>query len=385
MQQDEPGPPTGVEVPGEQPAEARGDRAELLATDQLRSLLAGVLTQPGKLFKLGFFAALGVLTAYGLTMLLDSMRGIIVVLVVALFISLGLQPVIEWLIRRGLPRPAAAGLVTFGLLAVFVLGLWALVPLVAEQAAAFAADAPRHIQQLRENPLIAQLDAQFGVLDRIGPALASGQWVQGVFGGFAAAGAAAVNLAASTALTTVLVLFFTFSAPAIKSAIYELAPASKRPRVRYLAGEIFQRMGDYLLSMMLVVTLWGVGTFIVLSATGLGRFALALALMTMMLTAIPAVGSLLAMILCTLVALTVSPGVALIVFGYFMIYVQVDAYLVQPRLFARSLHVPPALVILGVACGIALLGVLGALLAIPTVASLLLLYREVIVPKLDAA
>nr|NLI49979.1 AI-2E family transporter [Propionibacterium sp.] len=351
----------------------------------VRAALDGLLARPGALFRAGFYLALGVLVAYGVWTLIGSLRGILIVLVVALFVALGLQPVIEWLIRRGLPRPAAAGLVTGGLLASVVLGLWAVVPLVAEQVATFAQDAPAQFEQLRRNPVIAQLDAQFGVLDRIGPALASGQWVEGAFGGFAAAGAAAANLVGSTGLATVLMLFFTFSAPSIKTAIYELAPASRRPRVRYLANEIFQRMGDYLLSMLLVVSLWGVGTFIVLMAVGLGRFALALALLTMVLTAIPAVGSFVAMAVCTLIALTASPGVALVVLAYFLIYQQVDAYLVQPRLFARSLKVPPALVILGVACGMALLGVLGALLAIPTVASLLLLYREVLVPKLDAA
>lgn len=351
----------------------------------LRAALDGLLTRPGALFKVGFYLALGVLTAYALVQVIGTLRDILIVLVVALFVALGLQPVIEWLIRRGLPRPAAAGLVTGGLLAGLVLGLWAVVPVVAEQVATFAQDAPAQFELLRANPVIAQLDAQFGVFDRVGPALASGEWVQGVFGGFAAAGAVAAGVVGSAGLTVVLMLFFTFSAPAIRGAIYELAPASKRPRVRYLAGEIFQRMGDYLLSMLLVVTLWGVGTFSVLMAVGLGKFALAMALLTMVLTAIPAVGSFIAMAVCSLIALTASPGVALIVLAYFVVYQQIDAYVVQPRLFARSLKVPPALVILGVGCGMALLGVLGALLAIPTVASLLLLYREVVVPRLDAA
>ena len=166
---------------------------------------------------------------------------------------------------------------------------------------------------------------------------------------------------------------------------YELAPGSKRPRVRYLASEIFKRIGDYLLSMLLVISLWGVLTFTVLTVMGLGKFAVALALLTMALTAIPAVGSFVAIALCGLIALSASPTAALVVAGVMLVYQQLDAYLVQPRLFARSLQVPPALVIMGVACGMALMGVLGALLAIPTVASLLLLYREVVVPKLDAS
>lgn len=336
-------------------------------------------------FRLGFFVAIGVLAALALATVLGSLQGILVVLVVALFAALGLQPAIEGLMGRGLPRGAAAAIVVAGLLALVGLGLWAIVPLVAEQVTTLVTNAPTYLEQLRSNEQVAAFDARFKVIDRIGAMLASGTWVTDFFGGFLGLGAAAANLAASTGLTTVLVLFFTWSAPSIKEAIYEMAPASQRPKVRYLAGQIFQRIGDYLGAMLIVVTLWGVGSFIALNLTGLGRYSLALALLTAGLAAIPAVGALIAMVLCVLVALTVSPGAALGLLAYYVVYLQIDAYLVQPRLFASSLKVPPALVILGAACGLALFGVVGALLAIPTVASLLLLYRELVVPRLDAA
>lgn len=340
---------------------------------------------PAQAFRLGFFVALGVLAALVLGGLLGSIQGILVVLVVALFAALGLQAAIDWLTRHRVPRPAAAALVLVALLAGLALGLWAIVPLVAEQVTTLVTNAPEYLDQLRQNQQVAALDAQFHVIDKVTALLASGTWVTDFFGGFLGFGAAAANLVASAGLTAVLVLFFTWSAPEIKEAIYEMAPASKRPRVRYLAGEVFARIGDYLGAMLIVVTLWGVGSFVALNVVGLGRYSLALALLTAGLAAIPAVGALIAMVLCVLVALTVSPAAAVGLLVYYLVYLQVDAYIVQPRLFARSLKVPPALVILGAACGMALFGVVGALLAIPTVASLLLLYREVVVPKLDAS
>jgi len=340
---------------------------------------------PARVFRLGFFLALGVLAASWLAQVIGHLGGIIIVVVVALFVALGVQPVIEWLIRRGLPRPAAAALVTLALAGVVVLAGWALVPLVVDQGTRFVENAPAYLQSLRSFGPFAQLDAQFGIVAKATEQLSSGAWLGALFGGAAGLGLAAANLLTSVALTSVLMLFFVFSAPAIKDAIYEMAPASLRPRARYLANEIFQRMGDYLLSMLLVVSLWGVGSFIALTVAGLGQYALALALVVMLLTAIPAIGSFIAMALCTLVALSASPAAALGVLAYFLVYQQIDAYVVQPRLFARSLKVPPALAILGVACGMALLGALGALLAIPTVASLLLLYRELVVPRLDAS
>ena len=346
-------------------------------------VVAGV--SPAQAAKLGFFVTLGVVGALVVADAVGALRGILIVLVVALFAALGLQPLIEWLMRRGVPRPLAAGLVVVGMLAAVGLGLWAIVPLVAEQVTALVTNAPEYLERLRTNPQVAAFDAQFHVIDKVLAVVGSGTWVTDFFGGFLGFGAAAANLAASTGLAAVLVLFLTWSAPRVKDAIYEMAPASKRPRVRYLAGEIFQRIGDYLGAMLIVVTLWGVGSFIALNVVGLGRYSLALALLTGALASIPAVGAMIAMALSTLVALTVSPGAALGLFAYYVAYLQVDAYIVQPRLFARSLKVPPALVILGAACGMALLGVVGALLAIPTVASLLLLYREVVLPKLDAS
>lgn len=363
------------------------DRPDAAASDHPETARRGrsalTFVPPAQAFKLGFFAALGVLAAMLLAAVLGSLQGILVVLVVALFAALGLQPAIEWLIRRRVPRAAASALVIVAVLGAIGLGLWAIVPLVAEQVATLVTNAPGFLERLRSNPQAAALDERFHVIEKATAMLASGTWVTDFFGGFIGFGAAAANLMASTGLTAVLVLFFTWSAPAIKEAIYEMAPASKRPRVRYLAGQVFQRIGDYLGAMLIVVTLWGVGSFIALNVAGLGRYSLALALLTAGLAAIPAVGALSAMVICVLVALTVSPEAALGLLAYYVVYLQIDAYLVQPRLFARSLKVPPALVILGAACGMALFGVVGALLAIPTVASLLLLYREVVVPHLD--
>ena len=91
------------------------------------------------------------------------------------------------------------------------------------------------------------------------------------------------------------------------------------------------------------------------------------------------------MIIVSIVAFSVSPTAGLITLAYFLIYQQLDAYVVQPRVFSQSMNVPGVLVILGAISGGLLLGIVGALLAIPTVASLLLLYREVVVPHLDAS
>lgn len=341
--------------------------------------------KPSAAFQLGFFVALGVLTAWGLVNVLVSLQGILLVVVVALFVALGLQPVIDRLMRLKVPRTVAVLMVVLGLVGVLALVVAALVPLVIEQATMIVDQAPYWLHRLRDNEQIAQLDNQFQIISKITAMIASGSWVTAAFGGVMGATSAAANVVFNVFMTIILASYFTWMAPSIKSAIYQLSPKSRRPRVKYLVDEVIERIGDYIIAMLVVLALWGVGTFIVLNSVGLAKYSLALALLVMCLVVIPAVGSTVGGVICTLVALSVSPTAAIITAAYFVIYQALDAYVVQPRLFARSLDVPPVLVILGATCGILILGIVGAVIAVPTVASLLLLYREVLVPKLDSA
>ena len=153
--------------------------------------------------------------------------------------------------------------------------------------------------------------------------------------------------------------------------------------MRYLANEMFNRIGGYMSGMFVVVTLWAVGSFIMLNIVGLGQYSLALAVLTGLFSFIPIVGSSIGLVLCVVVAFSNSVTAGFVMLVYFLIYQQLDAYVVQPRVFSRSMNVPAVLVILGAISGGFLLGIPGALLAIPSVASLLLLYREVLIPHLD--
>ncbi len=343
------------------------------------------VARDARAFRKGFFSGLGLLVALGLVLALMQLKQIIILVGFSMFIALGMNRVVKSLVKRGVPHALALALIGIVVLALVVAGVWIFVPLVASQLAGLTASAPQVLDQLQTNPAVARWDAQFHVIDRVSAFVASGSWVNDLFGGIVGAGTAVANGVFSTFMTIILTLYFLASATAIENTLVELAPASKRPRARYLAQQILDRIGGYLTGMTLVVALWFGVTFAVTNFTGLGGYSLALAMLVGMLAAIPAVGSSIGLIICSLVALTVSPHAALITLITLIAYQQMDAYLVQPRLFSRSLNVPPVMVVLGALCGALLLGVAGALLAIPIVASLLLLYREIIVPTLDAA
>ena len=82
-------------------------------------------------------------------------------------------------------------------------------------------------------------------------------------------------------------------------------------------------------------------------------------------------------------ALSVSPTTALIVAVTYIIYMQIEAYVITPRIMSRAIEVPGAVVVVAALAGGALLGVLGALVAIPIAASIILIIRQVLVPYQD--
>ncbi|WP_425308821.1 AI-2E family transporter [Ammonicoccus fulvus] len=334
-------------------------------------------------FSIGFFGALGALVAVTLVSMLMAVQSILVLVLLSLFLALGLNPAVEALTRAGLRRALSVLVVALTLLVVIGLAGWAVVPVFTAQINTLIATAPDLLVQLRDNPQIAELDARYGIIQRLNEALTSQGLINAIFGGLLGAGRLLANVVFSVIVTLVLTLYFLASLPSIKQVIYNLAPASRRPRVTYLADQMFRRIGGYLSGMFLVVTTAGTASFIFMSIVGLGEYALALAVMVALFAFIPLVGSNLSMVLVALVALTVSPVAAVATIVYFLIYQQFEAYVIQPRVMKRQVDVPGAVVIVTALAGGTLLGIVGALMAIPTAAALLLLYREVLQPKLD--
>ena len=335
-------------------------------------------------FAFGFYATIGALVAIGLAFALISLKAILLIVVLSLFIALGLNPMVEWLTKRRLPRGLAVVAVMLGVLVVVVLGATALLPVVTDQATALYKNAPTYIQAMRENQQIANLDAQYHFITRLQDLLTNGNLLNTLWNGLLGSAAVVANALFSLIVTVVLTAYFLSSLPAIKTTIYLLSPASRRPRAKYLADEMFTRIGGYVTGMTIDVAIAGVVFFIFLTFVGLPQYALALAFMVALLTYIPLIGGITNIIVVSLIGLSVSPPVALICLVFSILYQQFDTYFTQPRLMARQVKVPGALVVVAALAGGTTLGIPGAVMAVPVAAALLLVYREVILPALDA-
>ena len=360
--------PTPPEVSDLGPAAGKEPRASLLFR---------------KPFPIGFFLTAGAMSAFGLVVIMVQLKNVLVLVMLALALALGLNPIVEWLHHRGIRRGLSVLLVALGFLALLGLAGWAVFPVASEQVNRLIIQAPTYLDNLRQNPQIAAFDAQFHVIDRVTAFLTSGELIAVSFGGIVGAGAAVANMVFSVIMTVVLTLYFLASLPAIKEVVYQLAPASRRPRVRYLATEMFNRVGGYVTGMFLVVMLSSSVAFLFLNIVGLTEYALALAVVVAIFAFVPLVGTTISMVIVSVVAYATSPTAGLITLIFFLVYQQFDAYFVQPRIFSSSVQVPGVMVILAAMSGGFLLGIVGAVLAIPVMAALLLLYREVLVPHLD--
>jgi predicted PurR-regulated permease PerM len=194
-------------------------------------------------------------------------------------------------------------------------------------------------------------------------------------------GLAILSLLSSTFVVFVLTLYFISGLAPIKEAMWRLAPASRRPRVAELGDRVFDNIGHYVSGAFLVAMCAGITSLVFLLAVGLGEYAVALAAVVTILDVIPMIGATLGAIIVTAIgfATDVKIGIACAIF--YIVYQQVENYIVYPRVMQRSFDLPGWAIVIAALVGASLLGVVGALLAVPTAAAISMVVKEVWLPR----
>jgi predicted PurR-regulated permease PerM len=200
----------------------------------------------------------------------------------------------------------------------------------------------------------------------------------GVFG----VGKAILSAIGSLFTVVILTIYFLANLPGIKRIVYRAVPRSRRARVGLLTDEMLARVGGYVLGNLATSVVAGTTSFVWLLAWGV-PYPIALALFIAVTDLIPLVGATIGAIGVSTIALFhgLVPGIATIVF--FIVYQQFENYILQPRVMRRTVDVAPLLTILAALIGGALLGILGALIAVPFAAAIQLLVTEVLYPRQD--
>jgi predicted PurR-regulated permease PerM len=335
-------------------------------------------------FRIGFFGGLGLFVAWWLGEQVVSISSVLIQIVVALFLAAGLNPVVAFFERRGLRRGLAVLTVIVGVLVALTLFVVAFVPVITDQVASISAKAPEWFESAQRNNQVERLDEQFQLMDKIKDYVAKGDFAGSVFGGVLGFGLAVLGVLANTFVVTVLTLYFLSSLDKTKRALYKLAPESRRERVTKLCDRVIEGVGGYVSGAFVVAACAGITSLIFLFVVGLGEYAVALAFVVALLDVIPMIGATIGAVIVTAIGFAEDPKIGLACLVFYLVYQQVENYLIYPKVMSKSVDVPGSVTVIAALIGAALLGVIGALLAIPTAAALLMLTREVFIRKQDA-
>ncbi|GAA5154253.1 AI-2E family transporter [Microbacterium pseudoresistens] len=346
-------------------------------------------------FRTALVATLGVGLGIMLINSVQTLSTILLYVGTALFLSLGLDPAITFLTRHRVPRWAAVLITILAVLGVFAGIVLMVLPILIDQISQLV----RRISYFLQSTALDDVkDWILSVFPGLQPSFLddlmtnASTWLLDNWGsiteGVVAVGTSIVTGLAGAFIVLILTIYFTAAVPSLKASVYQLVPASKRPRFVDLAEQITASVGYYVMGQVTMGIINGVLSAVFLSIVR-APFPAVLAVIAFFFSLIPLVGTLTGSTIIVLVCLIPGlgglpyPMTAIIAAIYYLIYMQVEAYIISPRVMNRAVSVPAAVVVIAALAGGSLLGLLGALIAIPVAASILIIYRQVLIPRMN--
>ena len=345
-------------------------------------------------FRLGLYGGLGVLVALVIGAAIGSLSTILTYVGAALFLALGIDPAVSFLERRGLRRPLAILIVLVAILAVFAGLVLALIPVISDQVGALIDQIPNIVKLFQNNSIEDWFTTTLPWMDYNETLTNVQNYLTKNLGGITGAAVGTiVNIgtgAFGLIIVLILTLYFVASLGSIKRGLYQLVPATKREKFIDIAEQISQAVGRYVVGQVALGLCNGILSFLFLFVISLffdlPYYAL-LAFIAFLFSLVPLVGTITGSVIITLSAWLFSGfnlPVLIICAIYYVVYMQVEAYLLSPNIMNRAVKVPGVLVVVAALAGGTLLGILGALIAIPTAAAILLIIKQVVVPRQNA-
>jgi predicted PurR-regulated permease PerM len=333
-------------------------------------------------FMFGLLGGLGLILAYAIFLGVRNAASILVLIFIALFLAIGLNPAVVRLRKWGIPRGGAVAIVALAVVGLLAGAIVALIPPLVSQTTQLINNVPGYIESLQRNETVNNLVQRYDVVNKVKNALDAGtvgNAVGGVVGG------AKLLFGTIFNLLTVLVLtiYFMASFDRLREGGYRLVPASRRTRVRLLTDEILTKVGAYMVGALMIAVVAGASSFVLSMILGLA-YPFALAVVVAVCDLIPQIGATLGAVIVSLVGFAHSLTAGLVCIGFFIVYQQVENYLIYPTVMRRSVKVSDVAAVVAALLGVALFGVIGALVAIPMVAAIQLIIREVVVPAQES-
>lgn len=313
----------------------------------------------------------------GLLYVLWLIRDVVLLGVLAVFVAAALSAPVA-AVQRLLKTPRALSILIVYLLAIGLIvgiGLIVVPPLV-DQIEAFVRHVPRYIDEIKNDSVLQRWDEKYGIVAKLeGEANKLPSLL-----GSAASDLESVTIGAAESLAkTIAVLAIAFllllDAPRLFELAYSRMTPERAAQARRLSGQAASAIGGYVAGAFAVAALAGLAAFVAMEILGI-PFAVPLAVVMAFFALIPLVGSAIGAVIIAIVALFEGPGTAIGFVVYFIVYQQIETHVLGPFVYKRTVQMRPIIVILSVFAGASLLGILGALLAIPAAATIQIALQE---------
>lgn len=328
------------------------------------------------MFRWGVYVSLGALAVLAAAAAVYTTRAVLIRVLIALFIAISLDPAVRMLTRRGMRRGLAVlliFLVAGGLVAAFLVSV---IPALVHQFEALVQDFPGYLASLQERSAqFRGLSDRFQLTSRLQDLLANlpGQLGSGLLG----LTRRLFGALFSTLTVLVLTVYFMADLPRLRHGVLLLFPRAHRARFGRVADVMVDKVGDYMIGNLLISLAAGLASFAALEALGV-PFAVPLAFVVALFDLIPMIGAALGAVVCVLAALLTTDlwPTTVIVALFFVAYQQLENYLIAPRILRHTVSLSAAAVLLASLIGGTVLGLVGALMAIPVAAGLKVVLAE---------
>jgi predicted PurR-regulated permease PerM len=336
------------------------------------------------------FRATTVLTVLGLTLAVVALLEVVLVarqvitwLLIAIFLALALNPLVDWFQRHGVRRRGLAAGITFLLALIAIAGLGALfIPTLVSEVNGFARELPNYVRDITEGrgPL-GRLADRYDIVERVRAGVEDGgaSRLLGLSGTALAITKGVLTLIVATVTIAFMTFFLLLEGPAWMERFYALLPDESRDRWRQVGDRVYRTVGGYVTGNLFISLIAGIASTILLLILDV-PYAVALGLLVAILDLIPLAGATLAaVILTTVAALDGGWVIGLIVALFMLTYQQIENHFIQPVVYSRTVQLSPLAIIIAVLIGAELAGVVGALAAIPvagTIQVLLLFWLD---------
>ena len=325
---------------------------------------------PRTAFRYGVAGALGVLVVVAVVFMAYTIRAVLVQVVVAAFIAVSLDPAVRWLNRHRVSRGLAVTIIFVLFLAVIVAVGWLTVPPLLRQAGNLATDFPGYLDNLRDRtPALRSFEDRFELRARMDAFAAT--FFERVQGDALRFGQRFLGALLSALFVVVLTIYFMADLPRLRRALVRLFPARHRPNVGLVVNVLIDKVGAYMIGNLVISVIAGAATFLALTLLKV-PFALPLAFFVALTDLIPMIGATLGAVVCTIVAFATTdlwPNTVLVA-AFFILYQQLENYFIAPRVLRNTVDIPAVAVLLAAIVGASVLGLIGALMAIPVAAAI---------------